>query len=108
MISTGANSIAKSIEQLEHATKLLVREKFVKRTRLEPKVQNIVATGGIKSNIDLNRMAPTLTKFTFEPEQFPGAIYRSPQGRTCLIFASGKIVIAGAKSEKQLIDTKIL
>ncbi|MGB7956859.1 MAG: hypothetical protein WCF23_23035 [Candidatus Nitrosopolaris sp.] len=57
--------------------------------------------------MDLNRMASTLAKITLEPDQFPGAIYRSPHGPACLIFASGKIVIAGAKSEKQVNDTEI-
>jgi transcription initiation factor TFIID TATA-box-binding protein len=51
-------------------------------------------------------MASTVTKLTFEPEQFPGAIYRSSEGPVCLIFASGKIVIAGAKSEAQVATTE--
>jgi TATA-box binding protein (TBP) (component of TFIID and TFIIIB) len=63
-----------------------------------------VATS-IIGKIDLNGMASTLTKIIFEPEQFPEAIYRSPNGFTCFIFASGKVVIAGAKSEKQITDT---
>jgi len=107
MISTGAISISASIEQLEHTMEILAIEKFIERIRLEHKVQNVVATTDLKSKIDLNRAASILTKFSLEPEQFPGAIYRSPQGPTCLIFASGKIVIAGAKSEKQVIDTEI-
>jgi TATA-box binding protein (TBP) (component of TFIID and TFIIIB) len=107
MISAGANSISASIEQLEHTMEILGIEKFIERIRIEPKVQNVVATADLKSKIDLNRATSILTKFSLEPEQFPGAIYRSPQGPTCLIFASGKIVIAGAKSEKQVIDTEM-
>ena len=107
MVSTGANSISASIEQLERTMEFLAMEKFIKRIRLEHKVQNVVATTDVKSKIDLNRAASILTKFSLEPEQFSGAIYRSPQGPTCLIFASGKIVIAGAKSEKQVIDTEM-
>ena len=107
MISTGAISISASIEQLEHTMEILAIEKFIERIRLQPKVQNVVATADLKSKIDLNRAASILTKFSLEPEQFAGAIYRSPQGPTCLIFASGKIVIAGARSERQVIDTEI-
>ncbi len=106
MISTGGKSIAESIQQLVHAMDILTSERFIERTKLEPKVQNIVATANLGSRIDLNRMAMTLSKFTLEPEQFPGAIYRSPQGPTCLIFASSKIVIAGAKTEKLVIETE--
>jgi len=47
---------------------------------LEPKVQNIVATAAIGGNIDLHLVASKLPKLTFEPEQFPGAIYRTPEG----------------------------
>ncbi len=106
MISTGAKSVSKSIQQLEHAVDILVRDGFIKRIRLELKVQNIVATAAIESKIDLNLMATTLTKLTFEPKQFPGAIYRTPEGPVCLIFASGKFVIVGAKSEAQIVTTE--
>jgi transcription initiation factor TFIID TATA-box-binding protein len=107
MISTGGESIHKSIQQLEHTMEILVNDKFIDRVRLDPKVRNIVATANLGSKIDLKRMVSTLAKFTLEPEQFPGAIYRSPHGPACLIFGSGKIVIAGAKSEKQVNDTEI-
>lgn len=106
MISTGAKSIPESIEQIKHTMEILANEKFIETVEIEPKVQNIVATSNI-GKIDLNKMATTLTKITFNPEHFPGAIYRSPNGPTCLIFASGKIVIAGARSEKQITDTEI-
>ncbi|XP_065046332.1 TATA-box-binding protein-like isoform X2 [Musa acuminata AAA Group] len=39
-------------------------------------------------------------KFKYEPEIFPGLIYRMRQSRmVLLIFASGKIILTGAKSE---------
>jgi len=106
MISTGAKSVSKSIQQLEHAVDILVWDGFIKRIRLELKVQNIVATAAMKSKIDLNLVASTLTKLIFEPEHFPGAIYRTPEGPVYLIFASGKIVITGAKSEAQVVTTE--
>jgi TATA-box binding protein (TBP) (component of TFIID and TFIIIB) len=67
MISIGAKTIPASIEQLEHTMKILEKEKFIERTRLEPIVQNVVATTDLKSKIDLNRVASTLTNFTLEP-----------------------------------------
>jgi len=78
MISTGAKSTSNSIGQLEHTIDILVREGFIKKIRVEPKVQNIVSTATVNSKIDPNLVASTLTKLTFEREQFPGAIYRSP------------------------------
>jgi len=39
----------------------------------------------------------------YEPEQFPGAIYRMKEPKVViLIFASGKLVITGAKREEQV------
>jgi TATA-box binding protein (TBP) (component of TFIID and TFIIIB) len=34
--------------------------------------------------------------------------YKTPYGATCLIFRSGKVVIVGAKSEKQINDSENL
>jgi transcription initiation factor TFIID TATA-box-binding protein len=52
--------------------------------------------------LDIGLLSQKLSKMMYEPEQFPGAMYRTEEGPTCLIFASGKIVIAGARSETQL------
>jgi transcription initiation factor TFIID TATA-box-binding protein len=41
----------------------------------------------------------------YEPEQFPGLIYKSSIGPTCLVFSSGKIIIVGSKSEEQIEET---
>lgn len=43
-----------------------------------------------------------LDNYIYEPDVFPGIIYKPCQGISCLIFASGKAIIAGAKSENQL------
>lgn len=106
MISIGGKSIPESVQQLEYTKGILIREKFIKEISLEPKVQNVVATVDVKSKIDLNKMSSTFTGFSFIPEQFPAGIYKSLVGPTCLIFASGKIVIAGAKSEEEITATE--
>jgi transcription initiation factor TFIID TATA-box-binding protein len=99
MISLGAKSVQGSVIQLEKAMNLLAKDGFVKKVRLIPKIQNIVATLNIGSRIDLNEVVTLIPKITFEPDQFPGAILRLNEGPVCLLFASGKIVIAGSKSE---------
>lgn len=62
-------------------------------------VKNVVLTGDLGHGVDLNKLviALGLEKTEYEPEQFPGVIYR-PQGVDCvfLIFASGKVVITGS------------
>lgn len=63
-------------------------------------IQNYVCTAEIGQTQDLNALAITLglEKTEYEPEQFPGLIYR-PVSRDCvvLIFATGKVVLTGAK-----------
>jgi transcription initiation factor TFIID TATA-box-binding protein len=103
MISTGAKSVLQSVQQLEHTMGLLINGNFIKREQLEPKVHNIVAVMDTQRILDISQLSQKLSKMIYEPEQFPGAIYRTQEGPTCLIFASGKIVIAGARSETQLI-----
>ena len=63
-------------------------------------IQNYVCTGGIGRTQNLNALAVGLglENTEYEPEQFPGLIYR-PASRDCvvLIFATGKVVLTGAR-----------
>jgi transcription initiation factor TFIID TATA-box-binding protein len=104
LISTGAKSSSESIEQLQKTMNLLVNAKFVRPAQLMPKIQNIVATLDIKNKIDLNTLSIALSKITYEPSQFPGAILRTSNGPVCLIFSTGKVVIVGSKSEEQITE----
>lgn len=63
-----------------------------------------MATWNIGKKIDLNSVAGVLTKCVYEPEQFPDLIINISQSCTFLIFSSGKIVIAGAKSEEEKVS----
>lgn len=62
-------------------------------------IQNYVCTGEIGSAQNLSALAIGLglENTEYEPEQFPGLIYR-PESRDCviLIFATGKVVLTGA------------
>ncbi|WP_455364716.1 TATA-box-binding protein [[Eubacterium] cellulosolvens] len=69
----------------------------------EIKVQNVVASIDLGGRIDLEESAYKLERTVYDPEQFPGLIYRMEDpSLTFLLFAKGKIVCAGAKSEKDL------
>ncbi|MFC6764593.1 TATA-box-binding protein [Natrinema soli] len=63
------------------------------------RIENVVASSSIGQELDLKSVAMDLEGADYDPEQFPGLIYRSPDFRsTALIFRSGKIVCTGAKS----------
>ncbi len=71
-------------------------------------IQNIVASGDIGVSIDLEKAILVLENSMYEPEQFPGLIYRMRNPKTVvLIFGSGKIVITGAKFEEQVPEAAI-
>jgi len=56
--------------------------------------------GGI---IDLEKTTYSLVKTMYEPEQFPGLIYRMNDPKVVfLLFTSGNLVITGAKKEEEV------
>lgn len=64
-------------------------------------IQNIVASSECESQIDLNKVL-RLDGTEYDPESFPGLVYRAGEGVVFLIFGKGKIVCVGARSEKQI------
>ena len=71
-------------------------------------VKNMIATASCNHKIGLDKIASnpmykTVTKYN--PEVFSGLVYKIPQPKvTFLIFASGKIILTGAKTLKDLDD----
>ena len=63
-------------------------------------IQNVVASGDLHELVDLNLAAITLDSAMYEPEVFPGLIYRMQDPKTVfLIFSTGRIVCTGAKDK---------
>ena len=69
-------------------------------------IQNIVASANLQHMVDLETAADILDNVMYEPEQFPGLIYRMSDPRTVLLlFSSGKIVCTGGKSESMVHES---
>jgi len=69
-------------------------------------IQNMVASANLHGRIDLETGADVLDNVMYEPEQFPGLIYRMKEPKTVLLlFASGKLVCTGAKSEEMVHES---
>jgi transcription initiation factor TFIID TATA-box-binding protein len=70
------------------------------------KVQNIVASGNVHASIDLNEAAVVLDNSIYEPEVFPGLIYRVENSggprAVFLIFSTGKVVCTGTKNKEDV------
>ncbi|WP_449461882.1 TATA-box-binding protein [Tardisphaera miroshnichenkoae] len=71
----------------------------------EPKVaiKNIVTTFSIGERIDLERLGMALRGAVYEPEEFPGLIYRN-YGVVFIMFSSGKVICTGSKNETQAVQ----
>ncbi len=103
VVCTGAKSMAKVREAVVAIIKNI--EKIKIKIKINPvcKVQNMVASGSIGIDLNLNSLAINLPNTEYEPEQFPGLVYKLPDTRaTFLLFSNGKIVCTGTRSEKKL------
>jgi transcription initiation factor TFIID TATA-box-binding protein len=89
-----------SFEQLNQLEKIV-------KTAMEPvirdppilEIKNLVCVGELSQNLDLTHLAIAagLEQVEYEPEQFPGLIYRGDESDPVfLVFASGKVVVTGA------------
>ncbi len=66
---------------------------------IEIKVENIVASTTFAEKLDLDVIAQSLEEAEYEPEQFPGLVYRLAHPKTAtLLFRSGKANCTGAKN----------
>lgn len=69
-------------------------------------VQNMVASGDVGGKLNLNEIIFKFENTEYDPEQFPGLVYKLPNSHiTFLLFGTGKIVITGAKSEKEIVES---
>ena len=65
------------------------------------RIENTVATANLKQMIDLNSIVRLFPWVKYQPEVFPGLVYKLKEPKTAtLIFSSGKMVCTGGKSEK--------
>jgi len=73
---------------------------------IEIKVQNIVASTTFAEKLDLAVIAQSLEEAEYEPEQFPGLVYRLDEPKTAtLLFRSGKANCTGAKNFEDVRKT---
>ena len=103
MVCTGAKSEKESRRAVMKVVKELKKGGIIIISKPELKIQNIVASASLGGMIDLEKAAYTLEKTMYEPEQFPGLIYRMDDPKVViLLFASGKLVCTGAKQEEDV------
>lgn len=100
VVLTGAKSIPSLAEGLNALVKLMKDLKVEINDNPTYSIQNIVTSADLGSRINLNKIAMSLTldKIEYEPEQFPGLVYRLDEPKVVvLLFGSGKLIITGGK-----------
>ncbi len=103
VVCTGARSMEKVQESIEKIIKALKKINIEIKIKPEIAVQNIVASGSIGMDLNLNVLAMKLENTEYEPEQFPGLVYKLDEAKaTFLLFSNGKIVCTGTKSEDEV------
>ena len=107
VVCTGARTIEKVRESIKKIIKSLKKIDIHIKITPEIKIQNIVASGSVGMALNLNELATKLQNVEYEPEQFPGLVYKldltktNPKA-TFLLFSNGKIVCTGTKSEEDV------
>ncbi len=105
MVCTGAKSEKESRRAVMTVVKELKKGGIIIISKPDLKVVNIVASASLGGRIDLEQAVTTLGKTMYEPEQFPGLIYRMDEPKVViLIFASGNLVCTGGKKEQDVYD----
>ncbi len=103
VVITGAKSMEEMKETITAIKKHL--EKINVKIIVDPDitVQNVVASGNINIDLNLNVLAVKLRNTEYEPEQFPGLVYNLDGGKaTFLLFSNGKIVCTGTKGREEI------
>ena len=107
MVVTGLRRAVEAPRVVEKVVKN-IRKAGIKVANPVITIQNIVASGDLHTNIDLNMAAIVMEYAMYEPEVFPGLIYRMQDPKTVfLIFSTGRIVCTGAK-KKEIVREAVL
>jgi transcription initiation factor TFIID TATA-box-binding protein len=105
MVCTGAKSEKEAIRAVNKVTKELKQQGIPIVSKPSIKIQNIVASAELNGEIDLENVVYKLKRVMYEPEQFPGAVYRMDEPKVVfLIFSAGKLVCVGAKKEQDVYE----
>uniref|UniRef100_A0A1L8DGW8 TATA-box-binding protein n=1 Tax=Nyssomyia neivai TaxID=330878 RepID=A0A1L8DGW8_9DIPT len=106
MVCTGARTEAASQLGTRKFARIIQKLGFPVQFR-DFKLQNLVATVDLRFPIRLENLNQMHGQFSsYEPELFPGLVYRMVKPRVVLlIFVNGKIVFTGAKSRQEIAES---
>jgi len=104
LVVTGTKSAADARQAARKFGKIIMKVGYPEARFKEFKVENLVSTFTVPFPIHLEQLykdLPPNQQSNYEPEVFPGLIYKSPTG-TLLIFVSGKCVMIGMRRQEDI------
>ncbi len=67
------------------------------------KIENIVVSAALHAEIDLYALSKNVKAVDYEPEQFPGAIFKVAEPKAVIIlFKNGKMICTGTNTEANI------
>lgn len=103
VICSGARSRKNINEAVDRLLKTLRKAGMSVKKKPKVEIQNIVASSSLDFKVNLDVLATECVNTEYEPEQFPGLVFRLEEPKTVmLVFRSGRIIITGAKTPKDV------
>lgn len=100
-VATGAKTLDDVDSAFEQVRSMLEEGGYKPFSEITPSLSNVVITHNMEQELNLANLTISLpmARTEWEPEQFPGLIFRLEDlPSVCLIFSSGKCVITGSNS----------
>ncbi len=105
-ILSGINTLEKAISAAEKMIEDFKSIGITFEREVELKIVNLVVSANIHGILDLNKIVYELGDCEYEPEQFPGLIYRMEEtGVVMLLFNSGRVIVTGSKSVSLSVES---
>jgi len=103
VVCTGARNMSELKQSVEKILKKIRKAGVRIPSNYKLEVQNIVASAKFKQRLNLDKIAFELENTEYEPEQFPGVVYRIEEPKVAfLFFSSGKVVCTGARKVEEV------
>jgi transcription initiation factor TFIID TATA-box-binding protein len=108
IICTGSKNAEEVDISFKKAVKKIKDAGFGVKKNYKIKIDNVVASTDFKKKLDLEKASKKLPlqKVEYEPEDFPGLIYKADdRGTLLLLFSSGKVISTGANKIEDAADS---
>jgi transcription initiation factor TFIID TATA-box-binding protein len=103
MVCTGGRSVKEAVMAISRVVRELKRKGLIVSGEPQISIENIVASASLGRKVDLEGSTLGLQNAMYEPEQFPGVVYRMEDPEVVfLIFSSGRVVCVGARAEEDV------